>query len=85
LWLFLELAVGVDDDTWLYHLRRGDYSHWFRTVIGDDRLAEETEAIEHQTDLSAAASRTRIRETVERYYTAPANAVVFGEGSATAP
>src|SRR5204863_357016 len=27
--LFLELAGGVDDETWLYHLRRGDYSRWF--------------------------------------------------------
>jgi hypothetical protein len=83
LWLFLELASGVDDDTWLHHLRRGDYSQWFREVIGDDRLADETETIERQTDLSAAASRKRIREAVERNYTAPANAVIFDKGSAT--
>jgi HAD superfamily hydrolase (TIGR01484 family) len=78
LWMFLELAIGVDDATWLHHLRRGEYSHWFREVIGDERLAAETEAVERQKDLSAADSRTRIREAVERYYTAPVNAPVFG-------
>ena len=26
--VFCELASGIDDDTWLFHLRRGDYSAW---------------------------------------------------------
>jgi len=27
--MFLQIAAGVDDDTWLSHLRRGDYSLGF--------------------------------------------------------
>ena len=67
--LFLELAEGVDEDTWLYHLRRGDYSRWFRDGIGDETLAEETEEVEGQNDLSAAESRERIAAIVQRHYT----------------
>jgi hypothetical protein len=28
LFLFNHLAVGVDDDTWTFHLRRNDFSRW---------------------------------------------------------
>jgi hypothetical protein len=27
---FLQMAAGVDDRTWLHHLRGGEYSRWFR-------------------------------------------------------
>jgi phosphoglycolate phosphatase (TIGR01487 family) len=37
--MFLEMGKGVDDETWLYHLKRGDYAKWFRDVIHDDELA----------------------------------------------
>jgi Helicase HerA, central domain len=43
---FLELAQGVDADTWQFHLERSDYSRWFREVIKDEALAKETESIE---------------------------------------
>ena len=71
--LFLELAEGVDDETWLHHLRGGDYSHWFGEIIGDKPLAAEARDIESRRDLSAAASRDRIREAIERRYTLPEN------------
>src|SRR5262249_60353587 len=71
--LFLELAQGVDDDTWLYHLRRGDYSRWFREGIKDPALAAEAAEVESHKDLSAAESRERIRAAVERHYTLPDN------------
>ena len=35
--VFSELARGVDDETWLYHLREGGYSGWFRDFIKDRR------------------------------------------------
>ena len=27
--MFMQIAAGVDDQTWAHHLRRGDYSRWF--------------------------------------------------------
>lgn len=33
---FCELASGVDDDTWMYHLRAGDHARWIRDVVKDD-------------------------------------------------
>jgi HAD superfamily hydrolase (TIGR01484 family) len=69
---FIELADGVDDDTWRHHLERGDYSRWFRDAIKDDELAAEAERIEADRTLGAAATRQRIREAIERRYTAPA-------------
>lgn len=68
--MFLQLADGVDDETWLYHLRRGDYSRWFREAIKDERLAEEAAQVEQQDWLRARESRQRIKEAVERRYTA---------------
>jgi hypothetical protein len=68
---FRQLADGVDDATWLYHLRQGDYSGWFRESIKDDALATEAEAIETAADLSPSESRTRIKAAIERYYTLP--------------
>jgi HAD superfamily hydrolase (TIGR01484 family) len=67
--LFLELAQGVDEETWLHHLRQGDYSRWFREAIKDPGLADEVEQVEHDHSLSASDSRDRVREAVERRYT----------------
>ncbi|MFD2357480.1 hypothetical protein ACFSTC_61730 [Nonomuraea ferruginea] len=36
---FVELAEGVDDETWAFHLRRGDYSTWIGEKLGDAELA----------------------------------------------
>jgi hydroxymethylpyrimidine pyrophosphatase-like HAD family hydrolase len=69
---FLQLAEGVDDDTWLYHLRAGDYSRWFRDVIKDDDLASEAAGVERDRSLSAKESRKRVKELTDRRYTAPA-------------
>jgi hydroxymethylpyrimidine pyrophosphatase-like HAD family hydrolase len=70
--VFLQLAEGVDDETWLYHLRRGEYSKWFREVIKDEDLAVEAAHIEQQEDSSANESQKLIRAAIERRYTAPA-------------
>jgi HAD superfamily hydrolase (TIGR01484 family) len=70
--IFMQLAEGVDDETWLYHLRRQEYSNWFREHIKDDSLANEAARIETTAELSAQESRTAIREAIERRYTAPA-------------
>src|SRR5581483_9971960 len=49
--LFLQLAEGVDDETWLHHLKQGDYSDWFRDKIKDDVLANEAAQIESERGL----------------------------------
>jgi HAD superfamily hydrolase (TIGR01484 family) len=70
--IFVQIADGVDDATWLHHLRRGNYSAWFRDLIKDDALANEAERIERRADLSAAESRRLIAAAIEREYTAGA-------------
>ncbi len=70
--VFLQLAEGVDDETWLYHLKRNEYSSWFREVIKDDQLAEEVARVEQHPGILAEESRKRVRAAIERRYTAPA-------------
>jgi len=69
--VFMQLAEGVDDETWLHHLKRGDYSDWFRRIIRDEELANEAALAEEQNG-SANESRTLILNAIERRYTAPA-------------
>jgi hypothetical protein len=66
---FLQLADGVDDETWMHHLRQGDYSHWFRDQIHSEDLAAASAAIERDRALSARESRDRIREEIEKRFT----------------
>jgi hypothetical protein len=69
LMLFLQLGDGVDDATWLHHLRRGDYSRWFRDVIRDEDLAAEASRVERDPDLDTQATRAAIHAAVEQRYT----------------
>jgi HAD superfamily hydrolase (TIGR01484 family) len=69
---FLQLAEGVDDETWMFHLRRGDFSSWFKTIIKDEELAREAAEIECDEAASPEDSRERIREAVDGRYTASA-------------
>ncbi len=71
LFLFMQIGEGIDDDTWLFHLRRGDYSTWFKNVIRDQVLAREASKIEQDYNLSANDSRNRIRLAIEKSYTLP--------------
>lgn len=68
---FLRMADGVDEATWLHHLRRGDYSRWMRTEIHSEDLADETEAIERQRNLPPEQTRAKIREAIEKRFTIP--------------
>lgn len=70
--IFLQMAEGLDDETWLFHLQQGDYSNWFRDGIKDDDLAAETEMVE-ASELSADESRQAIRTAVSNRYTLPSD------------
>jgi hydroxymethylpyrimidine pyrophosphatase-like HAD family hydrolase len=69
---FADLGDGVDDDTWLFHLRGGHYSQWIRLAVKDRDMAGEVAAIEQAKDLSADESRRLVRDAIERRYTLPA-------------
>jgi HAD superfamily hydrolase (TIGR01484 family) len=71
LMVFLQIAEGVDDETWLYHLQCGDYSRWARESIKDQDLASEIAHAESLTGLSPADSRARVRASIEQRYTLP--------------
>ncbi|MBO0800308.1 MAG: phosphoglycolate phosphatase, partial [Blastocatellia bacterium] len=71
LMVFLQMADGVDDETWLHHLRSGEYSTWFRAVIKDEALAQDAARVENDASLTASESRARLRALIERRYTAP--------------
>jgi hydroxymethylpyrimidine pyrophosphatase-like HAD family hydrolase len=76
LMLFLQIADGVDDETWLHHLRAHDYSRWISEFIKDPELGDEVAAIEAADGLSPEESRARIRAAVETRYTVPATGTV---------
>jgi len=65
--VFLQMADGVDDETWLFHLKNGDIARWFLKVIKDSELAMEADSMERR-NVSAAESRKHIREEIEARY-----------------
>ena len=67
--VFAQTAIGLDDETWQYHLRRHDYSKWFRDVIKDPELADEVVPIERKRSLSAQESRRAVLDAIMRRYT----------------
>jgi hydroxymethylpyrimidine pyrophosphatase-like HAD family hydrolase len=73
LMMFLQLADGVDDETWEHHRRQRHYSMWFRDSIKDEALAAEAARVEGLPSLSADEGRKLVRAAVERDYTLPAS------------
>jgi hypothetical protein len=70
--IFVQIAEGIDDRTWLHHLRAGDYSRWLRDKIKDGEIAEDLARIEEDEALTPSESRRQIKEAIERRYTNPA-------------
>lgn len=68
---FLQLADGIDDETWTHHLRRGDYSAWFGSRIKDEELKRLVEQVEKDLELSPQESRRKVRLAIEARYIAP--------------
>lgn len=71
--LFMQLGEGVDDATWVHHLREHHYSTWMAEAIKDDILATAVHRIENQGHLTPTESRHLIRTTIEERYTVPAS------------
>ncbi len=71
--LFLQLGDGVDDETWTFHLRNGEYSQWIRAELKDADLADEIARVERDTAVASSDSRQLIRAAVEKRYTLPAD------------
>ncbi len=69
--VFRQIAQGIDEPTWTFHLRRGDYSSWFRHAIKDEFLADEAERVERRADLTPWQSREAICELVNARYSLP--------------
>ncbi|MEZ5587331.1 MAG: HAD family hydrolase [Sedimenticolaceae bacterium] len=67
--IFAQIAEGIDDETWLFHLRRGDYSRWFRDAVKDPYLADQAERIEQRVNLQPEETRNLIRRLIETRYT----------------
>jgi len=71
LMMFSQIADGLDEETWLFHLGRGDYSRWFRASVKDSYLADQVERIEQRQDLKPVETRKLIQNLIEARYTLP--------------
>ncbi|CAN5697977.1 HAD-IIB family hydrolase [soil metagenome] len=69
--IFSQIAEGIDEETWLFHLRRHDYSHWLRNAVKDPYVAEQVAGTELQFPDDARESRRLIRSLIEARYTLP--------------
>jgi hypothetical protein len=69
--IFSQIAEGIDEETWLFHLRRQDYSKWFREAVKDPYLADQAALIELQFPRNSEESRELIRALIDARYTLP--------------
>lgn len=65
---FINIAKGVDEDTWMFHLRRYDFSTWLRDVIKDEKLASIARDIERTQDMSPMRSRELLTGHIEQRF-----------------
>jgi hypothetical protein len=67
--IFLQMAEGVDEDTWLYHLKRHNYSGWIRTIVKDEELADKIAQIEEHNTTDSQKSLELVRTAIQHPYT----------------
>jgi HAD superfamily hydrolase (TIGR01484 family) len=70
--VFAQMAEGLDEETWSFHLSQADYSRWLRDAIKDEDIAEVVAAIERDRSLTSSESRRQILDAIRKHYTAPA-------------
>ena len=64
---FCDLVAEIDDETFLFHLQRGDYTSWIRSVIKDDDLATEIEEIRND-GRPPDEGRALLTDAIDRRY-----------------
>jgi hypothetical protein len=64
----MQLGEGVDDETWQYHLRQGDYGRWFRDIIKDQDLAQAADRMSRNGDVSPKESRRQLFNVIRKKY-----------------
>lgn len=64
---FTMLANGVDEETWMHHLRNGEITRWLREQIKDEELADEVAELEMKDD--AGITRRAALDAIARRYT----------------
>lgn len=67
--MFAQMADGLDDETWNYHLKRHDYSKWFANSLHDDELAELAKEVEN-SDTTPDDSKEKIVSMIKATYSA---------------
>ena len=67
---FLRMAEGVDDETWLHHLRSHHVSEWCRWIVKNRELADVVKGVEDRAG-SAEESREAVAEAIRIRYTLP--------------
>ena len=73
-----QIAEGVDNTIWLFHLTHGEYSSWLEIgileiVIKDDELARVVGGLERRRDVSAAESGLPVCDAIRSRYSLPAS------------
>lgn len=68
LMMFIHLAEGVDDATWLYHLQRNDFTNWFKCCIHDEDLISLSEDVTTHHP-SAKKSKKMLLDYIRTKYT----------------
>jgi hypothetical protein len=71
LMIFVQLAKGIDEETWMFHLQRHDYSNWIRHSVHDEDLADLVQEVEQKGNYPEE-SRNLVLQLIEERYTAAA-------------
>jgi hydroxymethylpyrimidine pyrophosphatase-like HAD family hydrolase/energy-coupling factor transporter ATP-binding protein EcfA2 len=65
---FLQISAEIGEESWLRHLRAGDYSAWFRNVIRDDALADRARELERDQNANASEGLALISRVIRDRY-----------------
>ena len=64
---FTQIAEGIDDETWMFHLKKNEYSDWIRDSVGDEELADLIRQEEDKNDDPLSSRRTILKSIEEKY------------------